>query len=67
LRSQPNAGRLQGNDGASHVIRHQGEDCDHEKRQDRLRPPQSRAAILDQRIEEVGEDDSDRYGIRSVE
>ena len=59
----PNAGRLHGNDGGKPCDQNaNGENCDREKRQNRLRPPQSTGGhFCDQRIEEIGEDDSDRY------
>ena len=58
-----NAGRLHGNDGSQPRNQNANEEnCDREKRQNRLRAPQSMGGHFgNQRIEEVGEDDSDRH------
>ena len=57
------AGRLHGNDRRKPCDQNaNGKKGDREKRQNRLRPPQSVLGhFCDQRIEEIGEDDSDRH------
>ena len=59
----PDVGRLHRNDGRKPGDQDaNGEKCDREERQNRLRPAEPlRGHLGDQRIEEIGEDDSDRH------